>query len=123
MLHKYNMLRLIIYSGFNLLQTIVALLNCYFKAFSDRSIICIIFEVVWDKSHFNVTNYRAAVKLKSAEVKDKLLEYIVNPNGGNVTTNDRHVSASDKLGKRYRNMAPVFSIDDDQDTPGRQHSF
>jgi len=58
----------------------------------------------------------AAVKLKSAEVKDKLLEYIVNP-GGNNTASERHVSASDKVGKRYRNMAPVFSIDDDLDTP------
>jgi hypothetical protein len=57
------------------------------------------------------------MKLKSAEVKDKLLEYIVNPSG-NGTANERHVSASDRLGKRYRNMAPVFSIDDDLDTPG-----
>ncbi|XP_054261795.1 TBC1 domain family member 23 isoform X2 [Macrosteles quadrilineatus] len=59
----------------------------------------------------------AAMKLKSAEVKDKLLEYIVNPSGGNPAASDRHVSASDKLGKRYRNMAPVFSIDDELDTP------
>ncbi|XP_046664875.1 TBC1 domain family member 23 [Homalodisca vitripennis] len=59
----------------------------------------------------------AAVKSKSAEVKDKLLEYINNPSGGTVTSSERHVSASDKLGKRYRNMAPVFSIDDDLDTP------
>lgn len=58
------------------------------------------------------------MKLKSAEVKGKLLEYIVNPTGGTVATNDRHVSASDKLGKRYRNMTPVFSIDDDHDLPG-----
>lgn len=58
----------------------------------------------------------AAVKLKSAEVKGKLLEYIVNP-AGNVNNTDRHVSSSDKVGKRYRNMAPVFSIDDDQDPP------
>ncbi|XP_063222902.1 TBC1 domain family member 23 isoform X2 [Bacillus rossius redtenbacheri] len=55
----------------------------------------------------------AAVKLKSAEVKGKLFDYIVNPTGsGNA---ERHVSSSDKLGKRYRNLAPVFSIDDDQE--------
>ncbi|XP_069686728.1 TBC1 domain family member 23 isoform X1 [Periplaneta americana] len=55
----------------------------------------------------------AAMKLKSAEVKGKLFDYIVNPTGGN--TVERHVSSADKLGKRYRNMAPVFSIDDDHD--------
>uniref|UniRef100_A0A1B6DC88 TBC1 domain family member 23 n=1 Tax=Clastoptera arizonana TaxID=38151 RepID=A0A1B6DC88_9HEMI len=57
----------------------------------------------------------AAMKLKSAEVKGKLLEYIVNPSGNAVSNNERHVSSTDKVGKRYRNMAPVFSIDDDQD--------
>lgn len=55
----------------------------------------------------------AAMKLKSAEVKGRLFEYIVNPTGSN--TIDRHVSSSDKLDKRYRNIAPVFSIDDEQD--------
>ncbi|CAH1159602.1 unnamed protein product [Phaedon cochleariae] len=56
----------------------------------------------------------AAMKSKSAEVKGKLIDYIVNPNGvGSVQ--ERHVSSSDKIGKRYRNVAPVFSIDDDHD--------
>ncbi|XP_022187885.2 TBC1 domain family member 23 isoform X3 [Nilaparvata lugens] len=55
----------------------------------------------------------AAVKMKSAEVKGKLLEYIVNPSASGGT--ERHVSSSDKVGKRYRNMAPVFCVDDDQD--------
>ncbi|XP_067009711.1 TBC1 domain family member 23 isoform X2 [Anabrus simplex] len=55
----------------------------------------------------------AAMKLKSAEVKGKLFEYIVNPTGSNAV--ERHVSSADKLGKRYRNVAPVFSIDEDQD--------
>lgn len=55
----------------------------------------------------------AAMKSKSAEVKGKLFEYIVNPN--NNVIQERHVSSTDKLGKRYRNVAPVFSIDDDQD--------
>lgn len=55
----------------------------------------------------------AAMKSKSAEVKGKLLDYIVNSNSHPVQ--EWHVSSDDKLGKRYRNVAPVFSIDDDQD--------
>ena len=55
----------------------------------------------------------AAMRSKSAEVKGKLFDYIVNPNGSPVQ--ERHVSSSDRMGKRYRNVAPVFSIDDDQD--------
>ncbi|KAL1122013.1 hypothetical protein AAG570_003419 [Ranatra chinensis] len=57
----------------------------------------------------------AAMKLKSksiSEVKEKLLEYIVNPGGGgggNTNNHNRGVA-----GKRlYRNMAPVFSIGDE----------
>lgn len=62
--------------------------------------------------------YRAAVKSKSAEVKEKLMEYIVNGSAG-AEPAERHVSASDRITKRYRNMAPIFSIDDnDADTPG-----
>lgn len=55
----------------------------------------------------------AAMKSKSAEVKGKLFDYIVNPNSSPVQ--ERHVSSSDKMGRRYRNVPPVFSIDDDQD--------
>lgn len=55
----------------------------------------------------------AAMKSKSAEVKEKLIEYIVNPTGSNGQATERHVKSSDKVSKRYRNMAPVFSIDDD----------
>ncbi|XP_044749127.1 TBC1 domain family member 23 [Coccinella septempunctata] len=55
----------------------------------------------------------AVMKSKSAEVKEKLIDYIVNPN--NSPVQERHVSSSDKIGKRYRNVAPVFSIDDDHD--------
>lgn len=53
----------------------------------------------------------AAMKSKSAEVKGKLIDYIVNPNGSPLQ--ERHVSSTDKIGKRYRDVAPVFSIDDD----------
>ncbi|XP_019874769.1 TBC1 domain family member 23 isoform X2 [Aethina tumida] len=56
----------------------------------------------------------AAMKSKSAEVKEKLIDYIVNPNNSS-PVQERHVSSSDKIGKRYRDVAPVFSIDDDHD--------
>lgn len=55
----------------------------------------------------------AAMKSKSAEVKGKLFDYIVNSNSHPVQ--EWHVSSDGKMGKRYRNIAPVFSIDDDQD--------
>ncbi|KAL1506871.1 hypothetical protein ABEB36_006153 [Hypothenemus hampei] len=55
----------------------------------------------------------AAMRSKSAEVTGKLIDYIVNPT--NSPLPERHVSSSDKIGKRYRNVAPVFSIDDDHD--------
>ncbi|KAK9873061.1 hypothetical protein WA026_020794 [Henosepilachna vigintioctopunctata] len=55
----------------------------------------------------------AVMKSKSAEVKEKLIDYIVNPN--NSPVQERHVSSTDKIGKRYRNVTPVFSIDDDHD--------
>lgn len=57
----------------------------------------------------------AVVKSKSAEVKDKLLEYIVNPTGGNVS--ERHVSPNDRRGKRYRGASAVFTIDDSPTVP------
>lgn len=62
----------------------------------------------------------AAMKTKSAEVKGKLFDYITSPNGtvqsgssNGTPTADRHVSSSEKYGKRYRNVAPVFSIDEE----------
>jgi len=48
-------------------------------------------------------------KTKSAIVKEKLTNYIKN----DTVTPDTHVSSSDRIGKRYRNMASVFSIGDD----------
>lgn len=58
----------------------------------------------------------AVSKLKTSEVKGKLLDYIVNPTGSSGKPPvERHVRANDKLGRRYRNVAPVFSIDDDQE--------
>uniref|UniRef100_A0A7G3AK70 Putative conserved secreted protein n=1 Tax=Lutzomyia longipalpis TaxID=7200 RepID=A0A7G3AK70_LUTLO len=63
----------------------------------------------------------ASLKSKSQEMKGKLFEYIVNPTtnaaaaGQNVA--EKHVSASEKNGRRYRNVAPVFSIDDENEEP------
>lgn len=59
-----------------------------------------------------------AMKTKSAEVTGKLFDYMAKPiSSTDVTPNnpnvERHVSSSEKFGKRYRNVAPVFSIGDD----------
>ncbi|KAJ2950053.1 hypothetical protein O0L34_g11392 [Tuta absoluta] len=56
----------------------------------------------------------SAMKAKSQEVKGKLIEYIVNPNS-NVSTGEWHVSAGDRKDQRYRNVPPVFSINDEED--------
>lgn len=53
------------------------------------------------------------MKSKSAEVTGRLIEYIVNPS--NSPVQERHVSSNDRIGRRYRDVAPVFSIDDDHD--------
>lgn len=47
------------------------------------------------------------VKPRFAEMKDKLVEYVVNPNQKPVV---KHVSHDDKLGKRYKGSK--FSLDD-----------
>ncbi|XP_047992368.1 TBC1 domain family member 23 [Leguminivora glycinivorella] len=56
----------------------------------------------------------SAMKAKSQEVKGKLIEYIVNPNATGAT-GEWHVSASDRKEQRYRNVPPVFSINDEDD--------
>ncbi|XP_017107319.2 TBC1 domain family member 23 [Drosophila bipectinata] len=77
------------------------------------------------------SKFSAAMKSKSAEMKGKLLDIIVNPSangaaassGSNANSNgaqatlsqERHVSAKERNGKRYRNVAPVFSIDDENE--------
>ena len=82
----------------------------------------------------------SVMKTKSAEVKGKLFDYIANPNAQAQSQNpgiqcefffffnaekfiffflagiqEKHVSSSERNGKRYRNVAPVFSIDDDHE--------
>ncbi|XP_013107629.2 TBC1 domain family member 23, partial [Stomoxys calcitrans] len=70
--------------------------------------------------------FSQVMKFKTAEVKGKLLDIIVNPTNVAAPTNEsagnnqsavqqRHVSAAERNGKRYRNVAPVFSIDDEHD--------
>uniref|UniRef100_A0A8D8IGU9 TBC1 domain family member 23 n=1 Tax=Culex pipiens TaxID=7175 RepID=A0A8D8IGU9_CULPI len=56
-----------------------------------------------------------AMKSKSAEVKGKLFDYISNPNATAAPVPEKHVSRNERNGKRYRNVAPVFSIGEDQD--------
>ncbi len=51
------------------------------------------------------------MKSKSAIMKEKLTNYIKNEQH----QGERHVSSSDRVGKRYRNMASVFSIGDDDE--------
>ncbi|XP_055382729.1 TBC1 domain family member 23 isoform X2 [Condylostylus longicornis] len=63
------------------------------------------------------------MKMKSQEVKGKLLDIIVNPSvstpqNQQIPIIEKHVSSQEKNGKRYRNVAPVFSIDEDNDDPG-----
>lgn len=71
--------------------------------------------------------FSQVMKLTSAEVKGKLMDIIANPSNSATSTTatgetgsqqavqQRHVSAADRNGKRYRNVAPVFSIDDEHD--------
>ncbi|XP_037298418.1 TBC1 domain family member 23 isoform X2 [Manduca sexta] len=56
----------------------------------------------------------SAMKAKSQEVKGKLIEYIVNPNS-TYNNGEWHVSANDRKEQRYRNVPPVFSINDEDD--------
>ncbi|CAH0406933.1 unnamed protein product [Chilo suppressalis] len=55
-----------------------------------------------------------AMKNKGQEVKGKLIEYIVNPNA-TINNGEWHVSVNDKKDQRYRNVPPVFSINDEDD--------
>ena len=51
------------------------------------------------------------MKSKSTVVKEKLTNYIKNEQ----TYEERHVSNTDRVGKRYRNMASVFTIGDEEE--------
>ena len=51
------------------------------------------------------------MKSKSTEIKEKVSNYIKNEQ----QLEERHVSNTDKVGKRYRNMASVFTIGDEDE--------
>lgn len=60
----------------------------------------------------------SAMKSKTSEVKGKLFEYIVNPSPTTPEVVEKHVAISEKnSSKRYRNVAPVFGIDEDETPP------
>ncbi|KAK7026834.1 hypothetical protein SK128_024367 [Halocaridina rubra] len=65
------------------------------------------------------SSFSSVFKTRSAEMKEKLVEYITNPNGEGVAV-DRHVSAQDR-GKLYRNQEDVFSIEDEDGDSGKDH--
>ncbi|XP_050968144.1 TBC1 domain family member 23 isoform X2 [Labeo rohita] len=52
-----------------------------------------------------------ALKSKSVNVKEKVISFIENTS----TPVDRHVSSSDRVGKPYRGVKPVFSIGDEEE--------
>ncbi|XP_064413423.1 TBC1 domain family member 23 isoform X2 [Latimeria chalumnae] len=52
-----------------------------------------------------------ALKSKSVNVKEKVISFIENTSA----PVDRHVSSSDRLGKPYRGVKPVFSIGDEEE--------
>nr|XP_056714606.1 TBC1 domain family member 23 isoform X2 [Euleptes europaea] len=58
-----------------------------------------------------VNKMTVALKTKSVNVKEKVINFIENTS----TPVDRHVSSSDRLGKPYRGVKPVFSIGDEEE--------
>ena len=63
-----------------------------------------------------------AMKSKTSDVKSKFFDIIANPAQSNSQTKqeeitEKHVSMSEKNGKRYRNLAPVFGINEDEPDP------
>ncbi|XP_030583521.1 TBC1 domain family member 23 isoform X2 [Archocentrus centrarchus] len=52
-----------------------------------------------------------ALKSKSVNVKEKMISFIENTSA----PVDRHVSSSDRVGKPYRGVKPVFSIADEEE--------
>lgn len=64
----------------------------------------------------------SAMKTKTSDVKSKFFDIIANPAQSNSQNHhkpqevtEKHVSMSEKNGKRYRNLAPVFGLDDETD--------
>lgn len=59
-----------------------------------------------------------AVRSKSFEVKGKLMDFLSNNNNNN-TKNEKTSEGN----KRYRNMAPVFAIDEDDNNQDSEGNF
>lgn len=77
------------------------------------------------------SKFSSVMKTKTSDVKSKLFDYIANPTNTAAATapsnaqqkpeevTERHVSMSEKNGKRYRNLAPVFGLhEDDEEVDG-----
>lgn len=58
-----------------------------------------------------VSKMTVALKTKSVTVREKVISFIENSS----TPVDRHVSSSDRVGKPYRGVKPVFSIGDEEE--------
>lgn len=63
-----------------------------------------------------------AMKSKTSDVKSRFFDIIANPQSNTQKqaeeSAEKHVSMSEKNGKRYRNLAPVFGILDDDEPDG-----
>lgn len=72
------------------------------------------------------SKFSSAMKTKTSDVKSKLFDYIANPTSTATSgaqqkpeeLAERHVSMSEKNGKRYRNLAPVFGLHEDDELDG-----
>ncbi|XP_018423832.1 PREDICTED: TBC1 domain family member 23 isoform X3 [Nanorana parkeri] len=58
-----------------------------------------------------VNKMTVALKTKSVNVKEKVISFIENTS----TPVERHISSSDRVGKPYRGVKPVFSIGDEEE--------
>jgi hypothetical protein len=70
------------------------------------------------------SKFSSVMKTKTSDVKSKLFDYIANPTNASSGQQkpeeiiEKHVSMNEKNGKRYRNLAPVFGIDEDYEASG-----
>lgn len=76
------------------------------------------------KSQFDLfSKFSSAMKSKTSDVKSKFFDILANPASSNSQAKqeeivEKHVSMSEKNGKRYRNLAPVFGLDEDEPDMG-----
>jgi TBC1 domain family member 23 len=70
----------------------------------------------------------SAMKTKTSDVKSKFFDYIANPTSSTGEQKaeeiiEKHVSMSEKNGKRYRNLAPVFGLHEDDEPDPNSADF